>query len=184
MTLEKIFSGIYERKEWGEGSGGGTDAGVTGPWAKVASDVILLHGFRRIVSIGCGDGIADRDIRLYGADYLGIDCVPSIIKRARANFVARRFEVGSRPDLYHADLYLLKEVTQHLSNNHVRALLSRCAGASILHCSATTGPVHDIKTGGYRPVWLDREPFNLKTTRLAEWEYATTAYQIELLEAR
>lgn len=164
MTHREIFTDIYDRKVWGDGSGGGSAPGVAAPWAAIASRVIAELKPRTVLDVGCGDGWASAGIELNGAKYIGIDPVQSVIDyciRMRSNpphpfpreFLCLDAIADELPD---ADLVLVKEVTQHLSDASVRALFAKLQRyPAVLHCSAvTTGLGDDIEDGGYRPFLL------------------------------
>lgn len=167
MTHREIFTDIYQRRVWGDGSGGGSAPGVAGPWAAIASKVIAELKPRTVLDIGCGDGWASAGIDLHGAAYLGIDPVDSIVEYCRETHI-----VGNRnylpidaitqvlPD---ADLVLVKEVTQHLSDASVLALIEKLRRyPAVLHCSAVgfeddhedIDNYVDIPDGGFRPCSL------------------------------
>lgn len=194
-TCTEIFTDIYARKLWGEGSGGGADPEARKPWAEAVSRVIAEMKPRTVVSVGCGDGWADAEIELGKTFYVGIDCVPWMVDYCREHHSAanRSYlmqdivnqDITSQLILcrwFVADLVLCKEVTQHLDDDAIYALLNQFKYAkAVIHCSSTT-PGDLIGTvGGFRPVWLSREPFSLPTEPLIEWQYGDTVYQAEIL---
>lgn len=185
MTHREIFSDIYARRVWGDGSGGGSAPGVAGPWAAIASRVIAELKPKTVLDVGCGDGWASAGIELGDAAYLGIDPVDSIVEYCREMHI-----VGNRqflpvdaitqllPD---ADLVLLKEVTQHLSDASVLALIEKLRRyPAVLHCSALSPGDFAAVDGGYRPVCLEMPPFNLQTEAVAEFGHGETNYMTEL----
>ena len=183
MTHREIFSRIYREKVWGDGSGGGSTPGASGPWAAIATAVIGHTNAKTVLDIGCGDGWASSQIYFAGTKYIGIDPVQSMINYCREKHSHGEFlclDAITEP-LPNADLVLLKEVTQHLSDESVVALLDKLRRyQAVLHCSALTGGQIRATDGGYRPVRLSLPPFNLITVDLSSWKFGETEYQAEL----
>src|SRR5690606_1372207 len=82
-----------------------------------------------------------------------------IIREARKHFPDRRYMVAdaTKVDMPRVDLVLLKEVTQHLSDNDFYSLLGHIQGpCTILHSGVfpLVRASEDIETGGFRPYRL------------------------------
>ena len=148
-NCKEVFSDIYARKIWGDGSGGGSGEQAE-PYCKFVSKYITTHKPTRVLDIGSGDGLVARRIHWGAATYIGVD--------AAQGFDALTDEL---PD---ADLVLCKEVMQHLSNAQVQLLLDRTAHyprrlfTNTMHLSL--GVNTDIETGDTRAVDLALPPFN------------------------
>jgi SAM-dependent methyltransferase len=185
MTHREIFTSIYQRKVWGDGSGGGSGPGVAGPWAAIASRVIAELAPATVLDVGCGDGWASAGIELGGAKYIGVDPVEAmhrycfaVHRRATRSFRCLDAISDELPD---ADLVLVKEVTQHLSDASVRALVEKLRRyPAVLHCSALAPGDKVAVDGGYRPVILCGSDLDLHTDWIERFEYGGTAYQAEL----
>ncbi len=184
-AIREEFERIYRDNVWG-GSGGGAGEGVSGPFAVAASRIIRERGVRSVLDIGCGDGWASALIDLNGADYVGMDIVQSVIEDARKNHPGRRFAVGDAlgPEpLPPADLTLMKEITQHLSDDAVAGLLAKILpGTMLLHCGihGVSNETRDTSGSACRGVMLSLPPFNLPTEPLGIWEYGINRYHAEL----
>lgn len=188
MTHREIFTDIYDRKVWGDGSGGGSAPGVAAPWAAIASRVIADLKPRTVLDVGCGDGWASAGIDLGGALYIGVDPVESIVDYCRETHVFgnRQYLPADAitqllPD---ADLVLVKEVTQHLSDASVDQLLRKLERfPAILHCSAVTVGLGDkIEDGGYRPYLLSSQ-YN-EVDFVEQFIHGGTPYHVELWRPR
>jgi SAM-dependent methyltransferase len=184
MTHREIFTDIYARRVWGDGSGGGSAPGVAGPWAAIASRVIAELAPATVLDVGCGDGWASAGIDLGGAKYIGVDPVEAmhrycfaVHRRATRSFRCLDAIADELPD---ADLVLLKEVTQHLSDASVRALIAKLRRyPAVLHCGAWAERLGDnIEDGGYRPVVLGA--YGIKASPRGTWQYGGTMYHAEL----
>ena len=188
MTHEQIFSDIYRRKLWGDGSGGGGRPEVAKPWAELVSRIIREENVKTVLDIGCGDGWAASHIDLNGAQYIGMDVALEMVEFCRANHPWGLFAWGNAVAALSApaDLVLLKEVTQHLGDSDADTLLARLYYYPlVLHSSCITGPADaPMITGGYRPVILSESPWSLKTERLLEWTVGDSSYIAELWRPR
>ena len=186
MTHAEIFDDIYRTNFWG-GSGGGSREEVAWPFAAYASKLIHKYGVNLVVDVGCGDGTIANLIEFGFGSYLGCD-VSRVVIEDRHSYGRMRYAVlnAVTDNLPDAGLVLLKEVTQHLSNADIRALLANLARyPMVLHCSALHGGVHlctdgDIETGkGFRSVRLaDFGCANV--TPVLEWQAFGGSYQMEL----
>ena len=186
----EIFTDIYRRKVWGDGSGGGSAPGVAVPWAEIASKVIAHLKPRTVLDIGCGDGWASEAINLNGAWYYGVDPVEEMVDKCRARHHMRFGRTylcldAITDELPEAELVLLKEVTQHLSNASVAALLDKLRRyPAVLHCSAMdfSNP-EDIQDGCYRPTYLRRYLDAHCIHRIESkgtWDHGGSSYFVEL----
>lgn len=184
MTHAEIFDDIYRTNFWG-GSGGGSREEVAWPFAAYASQLILCNEVYTVLDVGCGDGTVGKMIELAGGKYIGCDAssIPLPGHTLNRAYINANACVDNLPS---AGLVLLKEVTQHLSNADVRALLANLARCPmVLHCSSLSTATHlcvngDIETGkGYRPVRL--ADFGCRNvTPVLEWQACGGSYQMEL----
>ena len=153
-----------------------------------------------VLDLGCGDFNVGRQIAPQFSTYAGVDIVKSLIDRNQAlygrdstAFLCCDITKDKLPD---ADLILIIQVLQHLSNDDILAFLKNIQGkyrhliiTETLHKSWRFTPNKDIPAGpGVRfhkksGVVLDKPPFNLKHTekrilcepRLGR-EFVTTLY--------
>lgn len=182
-----IFEEIYRTKLWGEGSGGGALPPVAQPFADLVSRLLREFKVWAVLDIGCGDGRASSLWSLGETRYFGYDCSPSIIAEARTLHPDRNFITKDAIDAHLPSglfgLVVIKEVTQHLSDDDVLALFERLRklGAPVLHCSSMApGCYLEGRTGGYRAVRLSDRPWNAKTEPMLEWTANGQPYQAEL----
>src|SRR5262249_50405949 len=116
----------------------------------------------------CGDFNWMRHVPLPGIRYLGVDIVRELIDRNRRLYAdeTRQFHlvdmtVGPLPS---ADLLFCRDCFVHLSFRDIFKALAqfRASGARyLLTTTFTARPGNeDIATGGWRPLNLERPPFN------------------------
>ena len=185
MTLKEEFTRVYRENVWG-GSGGGAGPEVSEPFATIASDLIRKHNVKRVLDIGCGSAWPATLIDLNGAEYTGVDVVASVIGQARSQhpqwkFIEADALTDSLPD---ADLVLLKEITQHLSDADIQTLIERLRKyPMVLHCSVAESmnkprKISDFNTRG---VALSLPPFELPGVQPVDhWRHSHTYYFAEL----
>lgn len=190
MTVEETFSTIYRTKGWGDD--GGPFCSGTGSWGKAADDYcrfaidfIKNHDVKSIVDLGCGDfAIGKRILEATGVEYTGIDVVPELIEHHRATSSGPRVHfqcanIVSDP-LPRAELYLVRQVLQHLSNGEIESVLRNlrtCKQALIsehvpiypqsINRDKPHGP--DIRRFSGSGVYLEKPPFSVEVEETWEW---------------
>ena len=184
MTLKEEFTRVYRENVWG-GSGGGAGPEVSEPFATIASDLIRKHNVKRVLDIGCGSAWPATLIDLNGAEYTGVDVVASVIGQARSQHPQWKFiEADAVTDpLPDADLVLLKEITQHLSDADILTLIGRLRKyPMVLHCSVELNTNSPRKVSGFatRGIQLGIPPFNLCTKLMDTWHFSDNVWFAEL----
>jgi len=133
-NVSEIFGEIYRDGLWGgpEGqfySGEGSDDAVTADYIAIVRKYIDDHDIRSIVDLGCGDFRVGRQLQRPGLSYVGVDLVPQMIESHQRQFGSDtvRFMVGNiiEDDLPDGQLYLVRQVLQHLSNEQVGQALDK-----------------------------------------------------------
>lgn len=186
LPVHEAFSEIYRTKLWGEKegeaffSGGGSTEPFAAPYAESVSRFIRVHGIRTVLDLGCGDfRVGKRICSQTHVRYIGIDVVPALIAYNNAHFARDGIEFRCadiiEDDLPGADLCLIREVLQHLSNAQIQKVVARLARYPYVlatedvysgrsprpNLDHTHGPDNRLhKRSG---VFLDLPPFNLKT---------------------
>lgn len=122
-----------------------------------------------MLDLPCGDLSWIRDTDLRDVAYIGADIVPELIRRNRRRFEAdenKRFDVldlTSDP-LPGAGLILCRDCLVHFSFKDISKALRNLKRSSIKWLLTTTFPEcdrnEDISSGDWRPVNLERPPFN------------------------
>jgi SAM-dependent methyltransferase len=182
-STEEIFSDIYSRNSWGGApgeffSGAGSRGAHSERYIELVRRFIAANDVKTVVDIGCGDFAIGREIAKACERYVGIDIVPSLIAHHNSSYatdgVAFQCLDAARDPLPAADLCLIRQVLQHLSNESIQAIVdkfgayrfvivtehyppkSRIKGYNI---DKVTGP--DIRDHDGSAVFLDKPPFNL-----------------------
>jgi hypothetical protein len=133
--LKKLFSRIYHDNLWGgeKGeyySGPGSDDHVGQAYAKMVKEYIAQHQITKIVDIGCGDFRIASQFITADIDYTGIDVVPDLIENNQQRYGSSniRFKCidATKEPLPDGELCLIRQVLQHLSNDHIKSILAKC----------------------------------------------------------
>jgi SAM-dependent methyltransferase len=168
--MREAFENIYNQNLWGFESGHGSAPSVTRQYRTFVERFIRESNVRSIVDLGCGDWQFSRLIDWQGANYVGVDIVPSVVDENRRRFATDniRFELaGERfSELPAADLLLAKDVLQHWSTDDVKHFLAEALAkyraALITNCIEPRNLLNtEIPSGEFRPVDLRLPPFNL-----------------------
>jgi hypothetical protein len=161
------FVQIYSSGGWNKlGSGHGSAVEYTKGYRAFLENFIHYNHVQSIVDFGCGDWAFSSQVNWQGAAYLGLDCVPAVI---RANKV--RYERGSVRfglvefgdfNIPPCDLLISKDMLQHLSNQRVLEFMAKTRGIRhvLLTNDYTWGDNTDIPDGSYRHMDLTKPPFN------------------------
>jgi len=137
LGRRETFTRIYAKNLWGGQPGefcsglGSTDTHADN-YAKMVREFIASHDVRSVVDLGCGDfRVAARFIGP-GLDYTGVDIVPELIAHNQAHHGSETLRFLSRDiledDLPRADLCLIRQVLQHISNDEIQTVLTRLSG--------------------------------------------------------
>jgi SAM-dependent methyltransferase len=181
--FELIYSkGLWATDVLGKGtSGDGSTLGATRVYRTYLQDFLAKQRIRSVVDAGCGDWEFSQAIDWTGIDYVGLDIVPYVIAANQRRFGAAniRFAVADivRDELPPADLLLVKDVLQHLSNADIARFLAQLPRYrhvvlvnDVLPDTLSAEPA-DIPTGRYRPLDLTKAPYSLPGAKVLTWHY-------------
>jgi SAM-dependent methyltransferase len=187
MTTEEAFSEIYRRRLWGSGSGTGSEERYSKAYCDFVVRFALERRVKRVVDIGCGDFSVGRRIAEAGFEYIGVDVVPEVIQGLQCQFgrkgvtFLRLDAITENPPA--ADLCLIRQVLQHLSNAEIVRVLDNCrhypqvlvtehlpmGGNIIPNKDKPHGP--DTRVYDNSGVFLDEPPFSLPIEIMLEVPY-------------
>jgi len=176
-----VFTHIYTAGIWGKGdgtfySGPGSDLVASGAYIDAVKQFIKGRQIRSIVDLGCGDFRVGANIVTPDISYHGVDVVQPLIAHNQSTYGAPNITFSCRDairePLPDAELCLIREVFQHLSNRQIAAILTRCRGFryvivtekvaspdrfTVANADSTHGPNMRADLGS--GVMLDRPPF-------------------------
>jgi SAM-dependent methyltransferase len=171
-SMKSRFERIYDRNDWGYGSGEGSLESNTRPYRRFLQRFLRKHHIRSVVDLGCGDWQFSRWVDWTGIAYLGVDIAGLVIQRNQQLYACANIRFVEADlatyDLPPADLVLVKDVLQHWPNDLILGFLpklERYMYALVTNCAVPTAPGQvvnaDIDFGAFRPLNLNAPPFNL-----------------------
>jgi len=184
----RAFELAYTERHWGtdkEGkgiSGLGSTLEFTKLYRVFLQDFLAVHAIRSVVDAGCGAWEFSQAMNWTGIDYLGLDIVAPVIEANQRRFGAAniRFAVADivRDELPPADLLIVKDVLQHLSNADITrffAQLPRYRHVLIVNDvlpGSLTGELKDIRSGEFRAFDPTQPPHSVPGAKVFVWRHA------------
>lgn len=170
QSAREIFRDIYHSNYWGNSdsrSGAGSDLAQTAEVRLHLPRLLKEFAVTSMLDIPCGDWHWMKDVALE-VDYIGADIVPELIERNQQLYgnETRRFLTLDliNDDLPRVDLVLSRDVLVHLSFDDVFSALRNLqkSGSEYLLTTTFTGRASnpDIRTGQWRPLNLQKPPFD------------------------
>jgi SAM-dependent methyltransferase len=170
--MRVAFTQHYRSGDWGEPgtvSGPGSTIGRTSTIRKEMPILLEEFSIRTVLDAGCGDFTWFQVLELSLDSYVGVDVVPELVAANQVKYGTprRSFHVLdiTRDPLPRADLIVCRDCLVHLRNGHVSAALQNFRRSDSRYLVATTftgeHPNENVPLGGWRPLNLERSPFNL-----------------------
>ena len=131
-----VMKQIYDQSLWGGKefdfySGiGSHDPMMVNIYVKTVTDFLKSNDHKMtICDIGCGDFNIGQHIFKYSKKYFAIDIVEELIERNKIKFKTKNLEFLcldiANDVLPKADVIIIRQVLQHLSNNEIQQILNR-----------------------------------------------------------
>lgn len=191
----KIFTNIYKYNLWGFGSGTGSLKFNNEPYIEYLNNFLKeKNDIHSILDIGCGDWQLNKHIDFTNKEYLGIDIVENVIKKNKILYSKKNIKFLCKNilefDLPKADLYIVKDVIQHLSDDNIKILLNKLKKNNrfkyllIINDVSNLNLNHfDIPDGMYKPIDITKSPFNLMAKQVLQYseKIYTLVYFVLLL---
>jgi SAM-dependent methyltransferase len=185
-SAREVFSEVYKSNSWGGKrgqlySGYGSRFAQAERYVGVVVDFIKQNNITDVVDLGCGDFEIGKHIAPACANYVGVDVVPAVIESNQKQFGGKhiRFECLdiTEDTLPNADLCLIRQVFQHLSNSEIIKVLAKARKYKYLivteHFSNTITTINKDIVHGRRTrveensaVFLEKPPFNVADLEL------------------
>jgi hypothetical protein len=136
-TAETVFRAVYEEGRWGTGPNGEYWSGdgshnplVVKPYiVQVGAFLSSFPAPPDVVDLGCGDFNVGSQLRRWCSGYIACDIVPSLLERNASQFANcgvsfLNLDIVSQP-LPPANVALIRQVFQHLSNDHIQRVIPK-----------------------------------------------------------
>jgi SAM-dependent methyltransferase len=133
-AAREVFTNIYDSNQWGglKGeyfSGTGSDEHNALMYSEVIKEIIKERNVRKVVDLGCGDFTVGAKLQVEGVAYLGVDVVEKLIARNQQHYRNTNIQFQCldiiEDELPEADMCLIRQVLQHLSNSQISTILRK-----------------------------------------------------------
>jgi SAM-dependent methyltransferase len=201
-SARAVFTEVYEKNMWGVGGEFYSGRGSYGQSAKGYGECIInfikSNNIKSVVDLGCGDFAVGKLIVSECEHYVGVDVVPSLIAQNRSMFTAQNVEFEcldvTKDSLPDAQLCLIRQVMQHLSNAEIVMLLEKIKKYAYVivaeHQPEIDGiPNIDIAHGASTRTekygsadYLDKPPFCAPIKLLAETGFDTHGGRLRIFQ--
>lgn len=168
---EDVFSEIYKGNDWNgreSVSGQGSDLKETEKLLEKLPTFLAQYNIKTIIDLPCGDYNWMQHLCYNFDHYKGVDIVEDIIERNRkvhgSDVVSFVKKDCLKDDLGKADLLLCRDLLIHFSFNDCLSFFENLKKSNIKYLLTThfiDEDNHDIATGQWHPVNLEKAPFNL-----------------------
>ena len=173
--MTEVFRGIYKSNAWGSTvshSGTGSDLEQTAVIRSILPGLLQELAVTSMLDVPCGDFHWMREVEL-DVDYTGGDVVPDLVaaNQERYGNDRRRFRVVDIANnaLLPVDLVFCRDLLVHFSFDDALCAISNLKRSGSTWLLTTTFPARtenlDIATGQWRPLNLERPPFNFPPPR-------------------
>lgn len=134
VSNQDKFTEIYDKKIWklGEGALSGSGSNLSPDnqyYMKLLHNTINDYQIKSVCDIGCGDWSFSKMIDWNGIDYLGIDCVQSVIDNNINNYQGQSINFKCADAVSETikgyDLILLKDAAQHWEDKDIREVITQ-----------------------------------------------------------
>ncbi len=190
LSVAETFRRIYRTKAWGDDgeafhSGSGSRGAAAEQYCAFVIKFIREHQVQSVVDLGCGDFSVGKHIaEETGVRYIGIDVVPELIEHHTSTvrnslILFQCADITSDP-LPTADLCLIRQVLQHLSNEEISKVLANLGGfprvlisehvpvnPRLINVDKPHGP--DVRVRYGSGVYLEKPPFSKPVVEV--WKY-------------
>lgn len=169
-SAREIFGDIYHKNYWGNSdsrSGAGSDLVQTAVVRRELPKLITQFDIRAMLDIPCGDWHWMKEVNI-DVDYIGADIVHDIICRNKELYSKERCRFMMldliKDNLPKVDLVFSRDVLVHLSFDDIFLALRNIKRSGSEYLITTTfadrDSNFDIPTGHWRPLNLQKAPFN------------------------
>jgi hypothetical protein len=163
--MEEVFKRIYEDRIWGSISEKAPYKRK--PFIEDLTKLINDYSIQSILDIPCGYFRWMKDVTdLVNLPYTGADIVETIVNKNKEFFGDSFLHLDIVKDkLPEADLLICRDCLVHFPYEDISKALRNIRKQPIKYLLTTTFTdritAHDIKLGEWRPINLEKEPFNL-----------------------
>ena len=175
-SAEEVFGSIKENNVWGGSeslSGPGSEDVQTMALENELPKLLIKYEINSMLDIPCGDFNWMKKVILpyvsdYELSYIGADIVDALIKENAKKYSSERISFLTlnliSDDLPNVDLVFVRDCLVHLSYSDISKALHNIKKSGSKYLMSTTfinhRDNHNIPTGDWRPINLQKTPFN------------------------
>lgn len=184
-STNEVFTEIYNTNHWhssesisGEGSEIEQTASLINDLDKLLSDLKIAS----VLDLPCGDFNWMQKVDLSNIDYIGADIVEDLIMNNKMQYKERgnlKFKVLNliTDPLPKSDMIIVRDCLVHLSYKDIKSVIKNIKLSGSKYLLTTTFTNHsmnlDVVTGDWRPLNLQKKPFNFSSPILVINENCT-----------
>lgn len=170
-STEETFTQIFEQNTWGSDqsiSGQGSTIQLSENAIDFINQIILEFSITSILDLPCGDFHWMQEVDLSNTKYIGGDIVPQLIDENQQQYGSESIHFLHldliRDELPTTDLLIVRDCFVHFSFEDIQKAMQNIRRSGVKYLVTTTFPGqtlnYDIVTGDWRPINLQRSPFN------------------------
>jgi SAM-dependent methyltransferase len=197
LSVAETFQRIYRTKSWGDNgeafcSGSGSSGQAADLYSAFVIRFIPDHQLKSVTDLSCGDfSVGRRIVEATGVRYTGIDVVPELIDHLKSTVNDPRVSFScvdiTTDPLPPADLCLIRQVLQHLSNREITKVIANLEDFPLALISEDV-PTHpksfnrdkphgpDVRSYYGSGVYVDMPPFSKPVAE--SWNFPLTSSSI------
>ena len=171
LTNQERFEMIYNENFWESNesrSGIGSEIKNTKEVLRAIKLIIKQYKIRSIIDIPCGDFNWMSSLDMENIDYKGFDIVQSIIKENNKKYIKHNvnfyYSDIINSELPKGNLMFVRDCLVHFSFEDIKKSIFRIKQSKSTYLLSTSfanlKKNTDIYTGDWRPINLEKEPFN------------------------
>jgi len=172
MSTHEVFTEIYNNNHWNSSesiSGTGSEIKQTESLVKELEKLLTDMNIKSVLDLPCGDFKWMQKVDLSKIDYVGADIVEELITNNKEQFkesTSLKFCVLNliTDPLPKCDVIIVRDCLVHFSYEDITRAIRNIKSSGSTYLLTTTFTQyhlnHDIVTGEWRPINLQKKPFN------------------------
>jgi|LakMenE18May11ns_1017448.scaffolds.fasta_scaffold9688860_1 hypothetical protein len=187
VSAEKVFTGIYDNNDWNNHesiSGQGSILKHTQVIIDKLPAFLKKHQLETFLDAPCGDFNWMQHAKLDEVKYIGGDIVKGLVEynntrysNPNRSFIQLNIIEDSLPNV---DVMMVRDCLVHFNDESIMAFFKNLVKSNIKYLLTTNFSItkhnYDISMGNWRPINLQREPYNLPKEVDILWEESTETY--------
>lgn len=169
--IQSVFTSIYNTNHWDNNSsisGPGSTNDRTKSVISGLNSFIEQENISSVMDIPCGDFHWIKQLNFDNISYLGGDIVKELIDSNQRQFGSEKIQFVNfdltKDSIPTYDLLIIRDCFVHFSFENIEKSISLLTASDVKYVAITNFPKHrlnyNITTGDWRPINMERAPFN------------------------